>query len=273
MTRGRGMGDPEHRSVGDGGGGRAGAADGREAVRGGPGGSRGSGLDGGRAQAGPRRHRRPEGVRDAGPDDHGRLRRPVPVHLHPVLDVASFSLYLLRRHSCSAKRRPLLRPAPPSRRGGDRLHRRQHGDDRVRRHGLHAALSRPSRRIGPARELRASGSPGLRDGLLRAARHPDSEQRRPGIRPRRRDVPRPGGEPVLRVRRGLVAPRRFRCAGDRRTFGDVPASHPFYQFIEALAASGITGGCGPGVYCPDAPLTRGQMAAFLSKALGLHWPE
>ncbi len=27
------------------------------------------------------------------------------------------------------------------------------------------------------------------------------------------------------------------------TFGDVPISHPFFQFIEALAASGITGGC------------------------------
>lgn len=57
------------------------------------------------------------------------------------------------------------------------------------------------------------------------------------------------------------------------TFGDVPTSHPFYQFIEALAASGITGGCGGGNYCPDAPLTRGQMATFLSKALGLHWAQ
>jgi S-layer homology domain len=57
------------------------------------------------------------------------------------------------------------------------------------------------------------------------------------------------------------------------TFGDVPASHPFYQFIEALAKSGITGGCGSGNYCSDLPLTRGQMAVFLSKALGLHWPE
>jgi S-layer homology domain len=56
------------------------------------------------------------------------------------------------------------------------------------------------------------------------------------------------------------------------TFGDVPASHPFYQFIEALAKSGITSGCGGGSYCPDNPLTRGQMAVFLSKALGLHWP-
>ena len=58
------------------------------------------------------------------------------------------------------------------------------------------------------------------------------------------------------------------------TFADVPDSHPFSQFIEALAASGITGGCGDGSnYCPDAALTRGQMAVFLAKALGLHWVE
>jgi len=55
------------------------------------------------------------------------------------------------------------------------------------------------------------------------------------------------------------------------TFGDVPSSHPFYQFIEALAKSGITAGCGGGNFCPNNPLTRGQMAVFLSKALGLHW--
>jgi hypothetical protein len=55
------------------------------------------------------------------------------------------------------------------------------------------------------------------------------------------------------------------------TFNDVPTNHPFFQYIEALAASGITGGCGSGNYCPDAPLTRGQMAVFLAKALGLYW--
>ena len=55
------------------------------------------------------------------------------------------------------------------------------------------------------------------------------------------------------------------------TFGDVPDTHPFYQYIEALSASGITGGCGNDNYCPNAPLTRGQMAVFLAKALGLHW--
>jgi len=55
------------------------------------------------------------------------------------------------------------------------------------------------------------------------------------------------------------------------TFNDVPTSHPFFQYVEALNAAGITGGCGNGNYCPDAPVTRGQMAVFLSKALGLYW--
>ena len=56
------------------------------------------------------------------------------------------------------------------------------------------------------------------------------------------------------------------------TFGDVPTDHPFFQFIEALAKSGITGGCGNGNYCPDNPVTRGQMAVFLAKGLGLQFP-
>jgi hypothetical protein len=57
------------------------------------------------------------------------------------------------------------------------------------------------------------------------------------------------------------------------TFGDVSTSHPFFQFVEALAASQITAGCGDGNFCPDAPVTRGQMAVLLSKALGLHFPD
>jgi hypothetical protein len=57
------------------------------------------------------------------------------------------------------------------------------------------------------------------------------------------------------------------------TFNDVPASDTGFQYIEALVASGITAGCGGGNYCPDATLTRRQMAVFLSKALGLHWPN
>jgi hypothetical protein len=57
-----------------------------------------------------------------------------------------------------------------------------------------------------------------------------------------------------------------------QTFPDVPAGHPQHQFVEALAAAGITAGCGGGNFCPNAPLTRGQMAVFLSIALGLHHP-
>ena len=55
------------------------------------------------------------------------------------------------------------------------------------------------------------------------------------------------------------------------TFSDVPTGHPFFRFIEALVRSGITSGCGGGNFCPDAPLTRGQMAVFLSLGLGLHF--
>ncbi len=39
--------------------------------------------------------------------------------------------------------------------------------------------------------------------------------------------------------------------------------------IIRLAEAGITKGCGPGRFCPDQPVTRGEMAAFLKRALGL----
>jgi hypothetical protein len=39
--------------------------------------------------------------------------------------------------------------------------------------------------------------------------------------------------------------------------------------INRLAAAGITGGCAPNRFCPTFPVTRGQMASFLVRALGL----
>jgi hypothetical protein len=57
------------------------------------------------------------------------------------------------------------------------------------------------------------------------------------------------------------------------TFFDVPLAHPYFRFIEALAASGVTAGCGAGNYCPDRNVTRGEMAVFFAKALGLHFPN
>ena len=56
------------------------------------------------------------------------------------------------------------------------------------------------------------------------------------------------------------------------TFGDVPTDHLYFRAIEALSASGITQGCGSGNFCPAGNVTRGEMAAFLARALGLHWP-
>ncbi|RPJ60734.1 MAG: S-layer homology domain-containing protein [Acidobacteria bacterium] len=40
-------------------------------------------------------------------------------------------------------------------------------------------------------------------------------------------------------------------------------------WIERLAAEGITAGIGTGTYCPDAPVTRGQMAVFLTKTVAV----
>ena len=53
------------------------------------------------------------------------------------------------------------------------------------------------------------------------------------------------------------------CTG---IFDDVPCPSPFADWIEALFAEGITGGCAGGSYCPGAPVRRDQMAVFLLKA-------
>jgi hypothetical protein len=59
------------------------------------------------------------------------------------------------------------------------------------------------------------------------------------------------------------------------SFDDVPLGTTYSQFIEALKASGVTAGCqaDPPLYCPDRPITRAEMAVYLSLALGLHWVE
>lgn len=54
-------------------------------------------------------------------------------------------------------------------------------------------------------------------------------------------------------------------------FDDVPIEHVFVRDIARLARSGITKGCNDAqtVFCPTGTVTRGQMAAFLSRALTL----
>jgi hypothetical protein len=47
------------------------------------------------------------------------------------------------------------------------------------------------------------------------------------------------------------------------SFSDVPASNPFYRFIETLLHKSVTGGCTATQYCPANPTTREQMAVFV----------
>src|SRR5690606_20906659 len=54
--------------------------------------------------------------------------------------------------------------------------------------------------------------------------------------------------------------------------GDVPEGHVFEYEAHWLAANDITRGCNPpdnDGFCPEHPVTRGQMAAFLVRALHL----
>lgn len=56
------------------------------------------------------------------------------------------------------------------------------------------------------------------------------------------------------------------CTGT--VFTDVPCTGGIFDpWIEDLAARQITGGCGAGLYCPNDPVTRAQMAVFLLKTL------
>lgn len=52
-------------------------------------------------------------------------------------------------------------------------------------------------------------------------------------------------------------------------FADVAITYWAAAWVKQLAAEAITSGCGNGNYCPEYPVTRGQMAIFLSKTFGL----
>jgi hypothetical protein len=49
----------------------------------------------------------------------------------------------------------------------------------------------------------------------------------------------------------------------------VPTNHPFFQAINWLAIQRISLGCTAETFCPDDPVTRGEMAVFLARALAL----
>jgi hypothetical protein len=49
-------------------------------------------------------------------------------------------------------------------------------------------------------------------------------------------------------------------------FADVPTTYWASAWIKQLVVEGITVGCGNGNYCPEAPVTRAQMAVFLLRS-------
>lgn len=59
------------------------------------------------------------------------------------------------------------------------------------------------------------------------------------------------------------------AVGSSTGFNDVPVSHWAAAWIKQLAAEGITGGCGTGVYCPGNPVNRAEMAVFLVRTFSL----
>ncbi len=63
-------------------------------------------------------------------------------------------------------------------------------------------------------------------------------------------------------------PAQIVAADPERYFTDI-AETSFVDAINWLRHAGITTGCATNTYCPDLPVTRGQMAAFLNRALQL----
>jgi hypothetical protein len=76
-------------------------------------------------------------------------------------------------------------------------------------------------------------------------------------------------QPVTRAEMAAFLQRALDLEpGSGDAFTDDDGS-PFEPAIEALAGAGITQGCGATRFCPDAPVTRGEMAAFLQRATRL----
>lgn len=76
-------------------------------------------------------------------------------------------------------------------------------------------------------------------------------------------------QPVTRGQMATFLTRAFDLEdGPSAGFTDADG-HRHAEAIDALAAARITTGCGENRYCPDAVVTRGQMATFLARSLDL----
>lgn len=78
-------------------------------------------------------------------------------------------------------------------------------------------------------------------------------------------------DPVTRGEMATFLVRLFNIAATSSDFFTDDNGHPHEADINALFAAGVTNGCSTTQphYCPDDPVTRGQMASFIRRALGI----
>ena len=76
-------------------------------------------------------------------------------------------------------------------------------------------------------------------------------------------------DPVLRSHMAAFLSRALDLSDVALDFFADDDDSPHQSAINALADFGVTGGCGGDSFCPDATVTRGQMATLIARALGL----
>jgi len=82
------------------------------------------------------------------------------------------------------------------------------------------------------------------------------------------DLRKWGGEYSFIMPAGDVTVRaRFVEEAPTQSFADVSTDAYYYEAVKWAAKNSITGGVGNGLFAPDAPCTRAQIAAFLARSM------
>jgi hypothetical protein len=69
---------------------------------------------------------------------------------------------------------------------------------------------------------------------------------------------------VIRARLGAAADSTFTYPATAY-FNDVASNYPYFKWIQRMRLDQITAGCGVATYCPNDPVTRGEMAIFIMR--------
>lgn len=83
------------------------------------------------------------------------------------------------------------------------------------------------------------------------------------------ELPVPRAQAAVLLLRALRGPLYTPPPASGVLFRDVPSTYWAAAWIEELARQGITSGCGAGLFCPELPVNRAQMAVFLTRTFNL----